>query len=425
MARATRQRKANDDGASDAPPVKVARTTRSARGARTCAVNAAAAGEKGEAKTPALDCGIPPLQVPLAQRAQWDEFLCTKCLMRMGADFFDLFELAASISSDSPLDAFVETLGIRLCGPFDLLAHAMHANEVAFSTPLFLHGRYFLDPPEVTTVLKDAKNGDAGAHWGYFRDSPEQTPSYVVYAESSAKCSFQVAGASLFDILDSRIQECIKAHSTSSDLKELATKVKQYLENKYPKRTTLTALTRKRSNEATAPSLHQLGIVVPYDAKKETGFRELPVKGVQLEELIEQVRSGDYPSARKKLSGLITRATIATDECDFGTSLLLGLELFTAGAFLEKESLQLLRVAYMLLRRMDFFKIAAAHATHRRASSSATPTPSNTAAAATSNAAPLNCIITETRGADHQVSHVADPKAPKVTAVSLPSKNPN
>ncbi|KAF1321573.1 hypothetical protein FI667_g11852, partial [Globisporangium splendens] len=406
MARATRQRKANDDGVSDAPPVKVARTTRSARGTRTCAVSAAAADEKGEAKTPALDCGIPPLQVPLAQRAHWDEFLRTKCLMRMGADFFDLFELAVSISSDSPLDAFVETLGIRLCGPFDLLAHAMHANEVTFSTPLFLHGRYFLDPPEVTTVLKDTTNGDAGAHWGYFR------------------CSFQVAGASLFDVLDRRIQECSKGHSTSSDLKELATKVKQYLKNKYPKRTTLAALTRKRSNEATAPSLHQLGIVVPCDAEKGTGFRELPVKGVQLEELIEQVRSGDYPSARKKLSGLITRATIATDECDFGTSLLLGLELFTAGAFLEKESLQLLRVAYMLLRRMDFLKIAAAHATHRRASPSATPTPSNTAAA-TSNAAPLNCIITETAGVDHQLSHVADPKAPKVTTVSLPSKNPN
>uniref|UniRef100_K3WN34 Uncharacterized protein n=1 Tax=Globisporangium ultimum (strain ATCC 200006 / CBS 805.95 / DAOM BR144) TaxID=431595 RepID=K3WN34_GLOUD len=248
MARATRQRRANDDGADDTPPVKVAR----------------------DAKPHALGCGIPPLQVPLAQRAQWDEFLRTKCLMRVGADFYDLFELACSISSEKPL----ETLGIQLCGPFDLLACAMHASDVTFSTPLFLHGRYFLDPPEVTTVLKDVKNGDVGAHWGYFRDTPEQTPA-------------------------------------------------------------IAALARKRSNEATASSLHQFGVVVPYDAKKKTGFRELPVKGAQLEALIEQVRNGDDPSARKKLSGLITRATIATDECDFGTSLLLGLDLFTAGAALE------------------------------------------------------------------------------------------
>jgi hypothetical protein len=108
MARATRQRRANDDGADDTPPVKVARTTRSSRASSRTSTDIAVAAaadddEKGDAKPHALGCGIPPLQVPLAQRAQWDEFLRTKCLMRVGADFYDLFELACSISSEKPL----------------------------------------------------------------------------------------------------------------------------------------------------------------------------------------------------------------------------------------------------------------------------------------------------------------------------------
>lgn len=37
------------------------------------------------------------------QRAQWNDFLRTKCLARVSDDFYDLFELAHSISKDHPL----------------------------------------------------------------------------------------------------------------------------------------------------------------------------------------------------------------------------------------------------------------------------------------------------------------------------------
>ncbi|KAI9895590.1 hypothetical protein PsorP6_019395 [Peronosclerospora sorghi] len=67
------------------------------------------------------------------------------------------------------------------------------------------------------------------------------------------------------------------------------------------------------------------------------------------------------------MSELVTRATIASDdECEFGTSLLLGLDVFTASSCLEKEALQLLRVVYMLLRRADFNKILSGHCTYRK-----------------------------------------------------------
>jgi hypothetical protein len=63
-------------------------------------------------------------------------------------------------------EAFVNSLGLRLCGPFDLMAKA--GEEVAVHRPLHLHGRFFNDPPEVAAVVVDTES-DKGRHWGYFR----------------------------------------------------------------------------------------------------------------------------------------------------------------------------------------------------------------------------------------------------------------
>lgn len=138
-------------------------------------------------------------------------------------------------------------------------------------------------------------------------------------------------------------------------------------------------LKRQREREQTAESLHGLGIVVPVDTKTETGFRELPIFGSALKSLLDDIQSNPSDSThRAKISELLTRTTIASDECDFGTGLLLGLDLLTAGPCLQvrqsldlmlvacccltevnwqKEAFQLLRVAYGLLGRGAFFKI--------------------------------------------------------------------
>lgn len=102
---------------------------------------------------------------------------------------------------------------------------------------------------------------------------------------------------------------------------------------------TVSQLKKQREREVTAPSLHGLGIVVPVNTKTETGFRELPITGSSLASLLESVREdpGD-PRSRARVNELITRATIASDECDFGTGLLLGLDLLTVGACLQVRS---------------------------------------------------------------------------------------
>lgn len=188
-----------------------------------------------------------------------------------------------------------------------------------------------MDAPHVTLLLTS--------------DTPDATPAYVVQADDSAVCAFRVVGSSLFHVLDARLSEqhsqthdasdsSNRKSSSSSAREVLAAHVSQYLRARGLANVTPASLRRKRSSEATAASLHSLGIVVPFNAKTEAGYRELPVVGDDLAELLARVQNGDA-SARKTLSGLITRATIANDECDFGTSLLLGLDVFSAGAALE------------------------------------------------------------------------------------------
>ena len=110
----------------------------------------------------------------------------------------------------------------------------------------------------------------------------------------------------------------------------------------------MTALRAKRAKNSVAASLHQLGIVVPLDVKTNTGYRELPTTGKDLADLLQQLQSTSSKNspARHRLSDLVTRATIASDECDFGTGLLLGLDVFTAGPCLEVRHPQRLLYVY-------------------------------------------------------------------------------
>ncbi|EGZ11152.1 hypothetical protein PHYSODRAFT_519340, partial [Phytophthora sojae] len=233
--------------------------------------------------------------------------------------------------------AFVDTLDIRLCGPFDLLA-ATDKKEVTTDKPLYLHGRFFADPPEVATVMVDTAS-DTGRHWGCFRDSPDEVPEYVVRAESGSECKFDIVGGSLFQILESALGT--RRSSLGADkAADLRKKIEAHRGEKSRSRAqSETALRAKRAKEMVAPSLHQLGIVVPVDTKTNTGYRELPTTGQDLADLLHQLEQDADKKlpTRKRLSELITRATIASDECDFGTGLLLGLNVFTAGSCLEVQ----------------------------------------------------------------------------------------
>lgn len=67
------------------------------------------------------------------------------------------------------------------------------------------------------------------------------------------------------------------------------------------------------------------------------------------------------------LQPIVTAANIANDECDFGTSLELGLDLFSfGGKVFHRTALNLLKTAYSLLQRNEFALIIEAHLKNRR-----------------------------------------------------------
>ncbi|KAI9905362.1 hypothetical protein PsorP6_014036 [Peronosclerospora sorghi] len=122
-------------------------------------------------------------------------------------------------------------------------------------------------------------------------------------------------GRYYFDPLSSRAEEQIKKRQSTLGKTKVATllkKIEAYIDEETVP--SVKKLQAKRKKETVVASLHQLGIVV-------------------------------LSVARNRLSELVPRATIASDECDFGTSLLLGLDVFSVGSCLENEALQLLRVA--------------------------------------------------------------------------------
>lgn len=93
----------------------------------------------------------------------------------------------------------------------------------------------------------------------------------------------------------------------------------------------------------------------------------------ELQKLLKQIEDAPAPEARKmpmsKLDEVIRLATIAADECDFGTVLELGHDLFSSGAFsVQTKVLNLLSLAYNLLQRSQFLEIVTSHLKNRRRS---------------------------------------------------------
>ena len=188
-------------------------------------------------------------------------------------------------------------------------------------------------------------------------DAPDQVPAYVVCAEDSRVCKFDIVGSRLLDVLQRRVKErraALGEVMTAHLLEKMEIHCSKVA--RLQGTTTETALRAQRAKHSVAASLHQLGILVPLDAKTRTGYRELPTTGQALADLLQQLQrvsgKSKASSASHQLSDLMTRATIASDECDFGTGLLLGLDVFTAGACIEVRQVMAI-VALLEYRERD------------------------------------------------------------------------
>lgn len=145
----------------------------------------------------------------------------------------------------------------------------------------------------------------------------------------------------------------------------------------------VTQILEGRKVDIVAKTFHKAGIVVPYDRKTDIGYRPLSESESKLSgklslyiytfllttliylETLQKILKcyRDSSESKKietmdKLQPIINYANIACDECDFGTGLELGIDIFCDGnPDLHRVCKQLLVTVYNLLRRTQFATI--------------------------------------------------------------------
>ncbi|KAH8312375.1 hypothetical protein KR044_010456 [Drosophila immigrans] len=305
-----------------------------------------------------------------------NEFIRHKFLVEMPDDFYAFWQFINTLKKDTTKEAALQHIEsvfqLQLVAPFEFLAGKFHKAKIGEPGDYLRHWRFYYDPPEFQTVFV-RKN--TGIHYGYWRDVPQDKQRLLLARNDATKnCEFQFIAGNIFDAFLYYLEHDFPATPFSA-AQVAATKraVKQQLsDNPLPD---LDTLSKERNKRVMAKSFHRAGIVVPYERKSQQGYRPLPVSDAELKKILALFErkdlSEDSENAKKavleKLQPVANAANIAVDECDFGTALELGLDLFSSGhKELHMLISSLLVPAYSLLSRPQFIAIAKAHMEQRR-----------------------------------------------------------
>ena len=130
---------------------------------------------------------------------------------------------------------------------------------------------------------------------------------------------------------------------------------------------------KARDKNKLSNTFHNAGLVVPYNKKTEVGYREIPETTQSLKKIFNNIletHKNDDQKAKDlafdKLQELVTNVQFANDEGDPGMGLELGINAFMyCSKSLDSTVKHLLSVAYDLLGRDFYSKIASAHLRRR------------------------------------------------------------
>lgn len=288
-----------------------------------------------------------------------------KFLVEMPEDFYDFWDFCSSLNKKSPSDALYDLLGLKLVGPFDVLARKLTNKSVKTSDDFLRHWRYYYDPPEMQTVLSD--DDETMYHIGYFRDDPEEMPVFLASNVASKGCKITKVAGNLFALLGKEISKALKGTDDAqakAKLRKLNGALVEFAEDKGYQ---LQETSKKRPQPQSA-TFHGAGLVVPVDKKTEVGYREMPISQSDLRKLLDKF-SGDEASTGSHVDRLLQLTTwinIANDECDYGMGLEFAIDLFCAGHPSLHPTIDMVAgIAYDLLGREAFARILRAHLKRR------------------------------------------------------------
>ncbi|XP_014486536.1 PREDICTED: UPF0609 protein C4orf27 homolog [Dinoponera quadriceps] len=292
-------------------------------------------------------------------------------LVEMPKDFYQFYEFCKSISKGNPLLA-CKSASLKLVGPYDVLEDKMKSIVRKNDKEKYLaHWRYYYDPPEFhTTVMCDNKNG---LHFGYWQDDVAEKPVFVAKNCSNVDCVFEAVAENIFGAVDTYLQGKVKSANPfeKTGIMRLHSQLKNFANQHDITLEKNTADMRSRERKVVARTFHKAGIVVPYDKKTQLGYRDLAVTDSELQKILRKIENASTPDERKgpmtQLDEIVRQATIAADECDFGTCLELGHNLFSSGnTHVQGKALQMLSIAYTHLQRPQLLEILKAHLKDRR-----------------------------------------------------------
>uniref|UniRef100_A0A8D1ACZ7 Histone PARylation factor 1 n=1 Tax=Sus scrofa TaxID=9823 RepID=A0A8D1ACZ7_PIG len=286
-------------------------------------------------------------------------------------DFYHFWKFCEELDPEKPADSLSLSLGLRLVGPYDILAGKHKMKKRSASVNCNLHWRFYYDPPEFQTIII----GDSKTqfHMGYFRDSPDELPVFVGTNEAKKNCVIVPNGDNVFAavklFLMKKLKEVTdkKKISLLKNIDEKLTEAARELGFSLEQRT---AKMKQRDKKVVTKTFHGAGLVVPVD-KNDVGYRELPETDANLRRICKTIAEAPGDDERLKafapIQEMMTYVQFANDECDYGMGLELGTDLFCHGShYFHKVAGQLLPLAYNLLKRNLFAEIIEGHLADRR-----------------------------------------------------------
>ncbi|KAJ4446654.1 hypothetical protein ANN_13351 [Periplaneta americana] len=290
------------------------------------------------------------------------ESIKQKFLVDMPEDFYSFWSFCESLSSNKPEEA-LKDVGLLLVGPFDVLSGKLKKIKHRKLSLYLIHWRYYYDPPEFQTIIKG--DNSKQYHMGYFRDDPQELPCFVACNMAAVDCTIKPLAENIFGAVNAYLEEMKEKIDPFRKMKvaKIQTSLQTWAKEKNFTLDRTTPEMKTRDRKVVTKSFHKAGIVVPWNKKTELGYRELLETDANLKKILANIldsRSEVEKNAHfGKLQPIVTGANIATDECDFGTSLELGIDLFCfGGEVFHRTALNLLQTGYSLLHRNEFIQIA-------------------------------------------------------------------
>ncbi len=111
-------------------------------------------------------------------------------------DFWRFCRFYQKLESGPQRGLLGSALGISAVGPMDWVLGYLQRKSSGL--PLFLHYRYFMDPPEFITILCGDNDGQ---HWGYWIDAPREPEVYVASYHTRDAYEITVCGKTLLEVV--------------------------------------------------------------------------------------------------------------------------------------------------------------------------------------------------------------------------------